>query len=117
MQPLPDDGRPDGTTIEPPLVSIPIQNANSQNGSNVRTFVLHLGPAMDTFAPLQRSEIMRRVRSSGTRPELIVRSMVRRMGVRYRSCPGNLPGKPDLVILTQDCPRIFRPLASSLAGT
>lgn len=72
---------------------------------------------MDTFAPLQRSEIMRRVRSSGTRPELIVRSMVRRMGIRYRSCPRNLPGKPDLVILTQDCPRIFQSLASSLAGT
>ena len=79
-------------------MSVPIPDASSQSGSNVRTFVLHLGPAMDTFAPLQRSEIMRRVRSSGTRPELIVRSMVRRMGVRYRSCPRNLPGKPDLVI-------------------
>ncbi len=56
---------------------------------------------MDTFDPAQRSKIMRRVRSSGTKPELIVRSMVRRMGVRYRSCLGNLPGKPDLVIPEQ----------------
>jgi DNA mismatch endonuclease (patch repair protein) len=56
---------------------------------------------MDTFEPTQRSEIMRRVRSSGTKPELIVRSMVRRMGIRYRSCLRNLPGKPDLVVPEQ----------------
>jgi len=56
---------------------------------------------MDTFDPTQRSEIMRRVRSSGTKPELIVRNMVRRMGVRYRSCLPNLPGKPDLVMPEQ----------------
>jgi DNA mismatch endonuclease, patch repair protein len=56
---------------------------------------------MDTFDPSQRSEIMRRVRSSGTKPELIVRNMVRRMGIRYRSCLRNLPGKPDLVMPEQ----------------
>jgi len=56
---------------------------------------------MDTFDSNQRSEIMRRIRSSGTKPELIVRSMVRRMGIRYRSCLRNLPGKPDLVVLEQ----------------
>jgi DNA mismatch endonuclease (patch repair protein) len=56
---------------------------------------------MDTFAPTQRSEIMRRVRSSGTGPEQIVRSIVRRMGVRYRTCSRSLPGKPDLVIVKE----------------
>ena len=56
---------------------------------------------MDTFAPTQRSEIMRRVRSSGTRPEMIVRGMMRRMGIHYRSCPSNLPGKPDLIVPDQ----------------
>ncbi len=44
---------------------------------------------------------MRRVRSSGTRPEMIVRKIVRRMGIKYRSCPSNLPGKPDLVMVEQ----------------
>lgn len=44
---------------------------------------------------------MRRVRSSGTRPEMIVRGIVRRMGIRYRSCSNNLPGKPDLVVAGQ----------------
>lgn len=53
---------------------------------------------MDTFAPQQRSEIMRRVRSSGTQPEKFVRGIVRQMGIRYRCCARNLPGKPDLVM-------------------
>ncbi|HXP78802.1 MAG TPA: very short patch repair endonuclease [Verrucomicrobiae bacterium] len=56
---------------------------------------------MDTFVPSQRSEIMRRVRSSGTQPEIIVRKILRGMGIKYRSCPRSLPGKPDLVIATQ----------------
>lgn len=56
---------------------------------------------MDTFTPIKRSEIMRRVRSRDTQPEKIVRSIVKRMGVRYRSCFPNLPGKPDLVMSAQ----------------
>lgn len=55
---------------------------------------------MDTFAPDKRSDIMRRVRSSGTRPEQVVREIVRKIGVRYRSCPGNLAGKPDIIVPT-----------------
>lgn len=56
---------------------------------------------MDTFSRIQRSEIMRRVHSSGTKPEVIVRRILRRMGVGYRSCPRNLPGKPDLVMASE----------------
>lgn len=56
---------------------------------------------MDTFDPDKRSAIMRRVRSKGTRPEKIVRNIVRRLGIRYRACPRNLPGKPDLVVVGQ----------------
>lgn len=56
---------------------------------------------MDTFSRKQRSQIMRGVRSRGTQPELVVRSIVRRMGIRYRSCAPTLPGKPDLVIVGQ----------------
>lgn len=54
--------------------------------------------AMDTFTAKERSQIMRQVRSRGTQPEIVVRSIVRRMGIRYRSCARNLPGKPDLVM-------------------
>ncbi|MGH9681007.1 MAG: hypothetical protein ACRD4Y_13750 [Candidatus Acidiferrales bacterium] len=42
---------------------------------------------------MERSDIMRRVRSKGTRPEMIVRRILRKMRVNYRSCPNNLPGK------------------------
>jgi DNA mismatch endonuclease (patch repair protein) len=44
---------------------------------------------------------MRRVQSQGTAPEIQVRAILRRLGVRYRICPKNLPGKPDLVIVGQ----------------
>ena len=53
---------------------------------------------MDVFDSDQRSSIMRQVRSRGTQPELVVRGILRRMGIRYRCCPRNLPGKPDLAI-------------------
>src|SRR5580704_1652585 len=56
---------------------------------------------MDIFSGYKRSQIMRRVRSRGTKPEIIVRRIVRGMGIRYRSCARNLPGKPDLVLLGQ----------------
>src|ERR1700735_3041730 len=56
---------------------------------------------MDTFTPAKRSEVMRRVRSRNTWPELTVRKILGRMRVRYRSTVDNLPGKPDLVIRKQ----------------
>lgn len=56
---------------------------------------------MDTFSRKQRSEIMRRVRSRGTKPEIFVRSIMRRWGVKYRSCARRLPGQPDLTIVGQ----------------
>ena len=40
---------------------------------------------------------MRRVRSKGTTPELLVRKVVTRMGFRYRLNLKTLPGHPDLV--------------------
>lgn len=52
---------------------------------------------MDTLTPAERSERMGRVRSKDTKPEMIVRRMVHRMGFRYRLHVGKLPGKPDLV--------------------
>src|SRR5215469_3313198 len=47
--------------------------------------------------PKLRSRIMRAVKSTNTAPELLVRSMVHRMGYRFRLHRKNLPGKPDLV--------------------
>ncbi|MBI5520462.1 MAG: DNA mismatch endonuclease Vsr [Desulfovibrio sp.] len=48
-------------------------------------------------SPLSRSEIMGRIRSKDTKPELLVRRTLHRLGFRYRLHVKDLPGKPDLV--------------------
>jgi len=52
---------------------------------------------MDVFGPAKRSEIMRRVRSEDTRPEVAVRKLVSSLGFRYRLHSKALLGHPDLV--------------------
>jgi DNA mismatch endonuclease (patch repair protein) len=47
--------------------------------------------------PELRSRIMRAVKGANTAPEIAVRSMVHRMGYRFRLHRRDLPGKPDLV--------------------
>ena len=39
---------------------------------------------------------MKLVRQSSTRPELVVRALVRGLGCSYRICSPRLPGRPDL---------------------
>jgi DNA mismatch endonuclease (patch repair protein) len=39
---------------------------------------------------------MKKIRQRGTEPELRVRRLLTRAGVRYRICPRDLPGRPDL---------------------
>ncbi len=51
----------------------------------------------DVHTPRQRSFNMSRIRNRNTRPEMFVRSLVHRMGYRYRLHRKDLPGKPDLV--------------------
>lgn len=46
----------------------------------------------------KRSALMSRIRARDTKPELCVRHYLWRAGFRYRLCPRNLPGKPDLVL-------------------
>jgi DNA mismatch endonuclease (patch repair protein) len=48
---------------------------------------------------IDRSEIMRAVRSRDTKPEMIVRRLVYGLGYRYRLHRPDLPGKPDLTFL------------------
>ena len=52
----------------------------------------------DTFTPQRRSEIMARIRSGDTTPEILVRRMLHRAGFRFRLHRRDLPGKPDLVL-------------------
>ena len=52
----------------------------------------------DVFTPEQRSAVMRRVKGRDTKPELIVRQTLTRLGARYRLHRKDLPGAPDLVM-------------------
>ena len=52
---------------------------------------------MDQYDEETRSRIMASIRSANTKPELLLRSFLHRIGLRYRLHPVNLPGRPDLV--------------------
>ena len=53
---------------------------------------------VDTVTPDQRSRIMAQVKGKNTEPELLVRSLVHRLGFRFRLHRKDLPGKPDIVL-------------------
>lgn len=52
----------------------------------------------DTISPEQRSALMSRIRSANTKPEIAVRSLVHRLGYRFRLHRRDLPGRPDIVL-------------------
>lgn len=52
---------------------------------------------VDNLSKSVRSKIMRSIKSSGTRPELLVRKLVFALGYRYRLQKPRLPGQPDLI--------------------
>ena len=52
----------------------------------------------DTISKERRSWNMSRIRGKDTRPELIVRSTLHRMGYRFRLHRKDLPGKPDIIL-------------------
>lgn len=53
---------------------------------------------MDNLTQQHRSWNMSRIRSSDTKPEIIVRSLLHSMGYRFRIHRKDLPGKPDIVL-------------------
>ncbi|MGH9597396.1 MAG: hypothetical protein ACRD3K_11420 [Edaphobacter sp.] len=59
---------------------------------------------------------MAAVHSKHTKPEMSVRSLVHRLGYRYRLHVDNLPGKPDLVFPPGDT-KSFLYMAASGIGT
>ncbi|WP_052500487.1 very short patch repair endonuclease [Arthrobacter sp. SPG23] len=51
----------------------------------------------DFMSPERRSAHMAKIRSKNTKPEIMLRRMLHRDGLRYRLHDRRLPGKPDLV--------------------
>ena len=52
---------------------------------------------MDMLTEAERSKQMSLVRAKNSKPELLVRRLVHRLGYRFRLHRRDLPGKPDLV--------------------
>lgn len=53
---------------------------------------------MDRLSKNHRSWNMSRIRGSDTKPEVAVRSILHRLGYRFRLHRRDLPGKPDIVL-------------------
>ena len=53
---------------------------------------------MDVHSKEQRRFNMSRIKSRNTKPELIVRSLLHRLGYRFRLHVKSLPGSPDIVL-------------------
>ena len=53
---------------------------------------------MDVFTKEKRSRIMSKVKGKDTKPELFVRSLLYKMGYRFRLHRRDLPGNPDIVL-------------------
>lgn len=53
---------------------------------------------MDRISSEHRSWNMSRIHSGNTKPEIIIRSLLHRMGYRFRLHRKDLPGKPDIVL-------------------
>ena len=53
---------------------------------------------MDVFSKGKRSQIMSRISGKDTKPEILVRSLLHRMGYRFRVHKKDLPGKPDITL-------------------
>ena len=56
---------------------------------------------MDVFKKKKRSWIMSRVKTRATKPELIVRKLIRGLGYEIKINVDSLPGKPDIVLFDQ----------------
>lgn len=52
----------------------------------------------DNLTPEQRKRNMSGIRSRNTMPEILVRSLIHRLGYRFRLHDKSLPGKPDIVL-------------------
>lgn len=48
-----------------------------------------------------RSNLMRKIRSDKTSPEILLQKLLRSKGIKFKKYDRDLPGKPDIVILNK----------------
>jgi DNA mismatch endonuclease (patch repair protein) len=56
------------------------------------------GHMKDRLSKEKRSWNMSRIKGKNTKPEIALRSILHRMGYRFRLHAKNLPGRPDIVL-------------------
>jgi DNA mismatch endonuclease (patch repair protein) len=56
---------------------------------------------VDIKSPEERSKNMSRIKNERTKPEMFIRTMLYRHGLRFRVNYSELPGKPDLYFIRQ----------------
>ena len=52
----------------------------------------------DIWSKEKRSEVMAKIRSKDTKPEILLRSLLHKSGFRFRLHKKGLPGSPDIVL-------------------
>ena len=52
----------------------------------------------DVFSPEKRSQVMKQIQSKDTKPEMLIRKGIHRLGYRFKLHDKSLPGKPDMVL-------------------
>jgi DNA mismatch endonuclease (patch repair protein) len=57
--------------------------------------------SMDRLTREDRSRLMAAVRGKDTTPERVVRSLLHRLGIRFRLHRRDLPGRPDVVLVSR----------------
>jgi DNA mismatch endonuclease, patch repair protein len=58
---------------------------------------------MDRLTPSKRRALMQAVGTKNTHPELLVRSLLHRLGYRFSLHRRDLPGTPDIVLVGRGC--------------
>lgn len=58
---------------------------------------------VDRLTPQQRTRLMQAVKGKDTKPEIAVRSLLHRLGYRFRLHRADLPGTPDIVLPSRRC--------------
>lgn len=53
---------------------------------------------MDIWSKEKRSAVMSKIKGKNTKPEIILRSALFKLGLRFRIHKKDLPGKPDIVL-------------------
>ena len=65
---------------------------------NCASFRVKMQGMVDNITRKHRSWNMSRIKSKDTKPELAIRSLLHRMGYRFRVHVKDLPGHPDVVL-------------------